>query len=158
MRKTDITLDRVKELLDYNPETGEFFWKPKPAGHKRKDSGYISITIDGCEVKAHQLAWFITHGVWPETMIDHKNGNTSDNRISNLRDATHKINAQNQRKAQKHNQTRLLGVTWHKGRSMWQAGIRHKGKFKYLGLFSTPEEAHQAYLEAKRQLHEGCTI
>ena len=75
-----------------------------------------------------------------------------------MREAANKINAQNQRKAQKRNQTRLLGVSWHKGRSMWQAGIRYQGKFKYLGLFTTPEEAHQAYIEAKRKLHEGCTI
>ena len=155
--KHSLSIDRVRELLDYDPESGEFKWKPRPAGHRRA-SGYVSITIDGIEVKAHQLAWFITHGEWPKTMIDHINGNTSDNRIANLRDATHKINAQNRRKAAASSRSRLLGVTWHKQRNKWMADIYHDGRKKYLGLFETQEEAHNAYLEAKRLLHPGNTI
>jgi len=158
MNSIDIELSRVLELIDYCQETGSFTWKPKPAGHKRKDSGYISITIDGNEIKAHRLAWFITHGEWPSSVIDHINGDPSDNRISNLRDATHKINAENKRKHHKDSASKMLGVCWHKHRSRWQAHLGHNGKTIYLGLHDTPEAAHEAYLSAKRKIHEGCTI
>lgn len=157
MAKKDLTVERVRELLDYNPDTGDFHWKPRPAGHKRK-SGYVSIHIDGCEIKAHQLAWFLTTGEWPETLIDHINGDPSDNRISNLRDGTAKLNAENMRRAAARSRSKLLGVTWHEKNAKWQAEISVSGKKHYLGTYDTPEEAHQAYLEAKRRMHEGCTI
>lgn len=150
-------IDRVQELLHYDSDTGEFFWKAKPAGHRRK-TGYISIHIDGREVKAHQLAWFMTHGTWPETMIDHINGDPSDNRIENLRDASAKLNSENQRRARAQNQAKMLGVSWHAKNAKWQASIYANGKSNYLGTFDTPEEAHRVYLEAKRKMHQGCTI
>ncbi|WP_010219512.1 MULTISPECIES: HNH endonuclease [Pseudomonas syringae group] len=158
MKHPDISLNRVLELLDYDPATGSFMWKPKPAGHRRKDSGYVSIEVDGLEIKAHRLAWFIAKGQWPDSMIDHINGDPSDNRIENLRDVSQKVNSQNLRRHMSNSTTRLLGVTWHKARSKWQATIKHEGKNKYLGLYDTPEEASAAYISAKRLLHEGCTI
>lgn len=158
MKTPDISLDRVNELLDYNPDTGVFMWKPKVAGHHRKGSGYISIMIDGIEIKAHRLAWFVANGVWPSSVIDHRNGDASDNRLENLRDVSIKTNNQNQRDPHQKSSTKYLGVCWHKTRMKWQASIRHNGKHKYLGLYETPEEAHAAYVSAKRLLHEGCTI
>ncbi|WP_197090407.1 HNH endonuclease [Cupriavidus basilensis] len=157
MAKKDLTADRVRELLDYEPETGVFTWKPRPAGHRRS-SGYVSIHIDGCEIKAHQLVWFLAYGAWPETLIDHINGNPSDNRLKNLRDGSSKLNAENQRRAKATNQAKLLGVSWHKKNAKWQAGITANGKKYYLGTFDTAEEAHAVYLEAKRRFHEGCSI
>ena len=157
MAKNDLVIDRVREVLDYDPDTGAFTWKPRPAGHRRA-SGYISIHIDGSEIKAHQLAWLLTHGVWPDTLIDHINGDPSDNRIENLRDGSAKLNAENQRRAKATNQAKLLGVSWHKQNAKWQAGIVANGKRHYLGTFDTAEEAHAVYLEAKRRLHEGCSI
>lgn len=158
MKTPDLEHSRVKELLSYDPESGIFMWNPRPAGHQRKDSGYVSIEVDGNEIKGHRLAWFMFYGVWPTGLIDHINGDKSDNRIENLRDATHKINAQNRRVHMKNSAQKLLGVCWNKARSKWQAGIGHEGKNRYLGLFDTPEEAHEAYLKAKRLLHDGCTI
>lgn len=158
MKTPEIELSRLHDVLHYDPETGIFMWKPKPAGHQRKDSGYVSIEVDGQEIKAHRLAWFMAKGEWPQGVVDHINGNKSDNRIENLRDATYKVNAQNKRIHSKNNAQKLLGVCWNKAKSKWQAGISHEGKNKHLGLFETPEEAHEAYLKAKRLLHEGCTI
>lgn len=158
MKREDLSLNSIESVLEYSPKTGVFMWRPQEAGHKRKDNGYVSITVHGVEVKAHQLAWFMTYGKWPNGLIDHINGDTSDNMIENLRDATHKINAQNQREAQVHNRSKLLGVAWHKRSKKWQAGIRHEGRYRYLGLFESEQEAHGAYLVAKRFLHEGCTI
>ena len=89
-------------------------------------------------------------------MIDHINGNPSDNRISNLRLCDRNINLQNQRKAQKHNKLGVLGVS--KYGNSYRAQIHVGTKVKYIGSFKTPEEAHVAYLECKRELHPGCTI
>lgn len=157
MAKADLSLSRVNELLSFDAASGEFSWKPRPAGHRSK-SGYVAITIDGVEVKAHQLVWFLHHGTWPQGPIDHINGNPSDNRIENLRDATYRINAENQRRSQAKGEARLLGVHWNKNRARWQSGIKVNGVSKYLGLFDDPQEAHQVYLKAKREMHAGCTI
>jgi hypothetical protein len=143
MKKTDLTQERVLSQLEYNRESGTFAWKQRPAGHTRK-SGYVSIHIDGVEVKAHQLVWFLETGNWPNVLIDHINGNPSDNRIENLRDAS---------------ASKLLGATWNKRLSKWQVQIKlANGARKYIGLFECPNEAHAAYLAAKRIHHEGCTI
>jgi len=157
MAKHDITAERIEELLSYNAETGIFTWKPRIAGHRRS-SGYVSIEIDGVEVKAHQLAWFLSHGEWPSTLIDHINGNPSDNRLCNLRDATHKINAENQRRAQKNSKSKMLGAQWNERLGKWQSAICVDGVKKHLGVFNTPEDAHAAYINAKRKMHIGCTI
>ena len=89
--------------------------------------------------------------------IDHINGNKADNRISNLREASRVKNQQNQISAYKSNSTGLLGVSQHKP-GVWRARLCVSGKNKSLGLFSSPELAHEAYKEAKRVFHEGCTI
>jgi len=77
-----ITQAGLKELLNYNPETGDFAWvkSKKPAGGI-SSYGYRRIIIDGKEHKAHRLAWLYTHGVFPEDQIDHINGVRHDNRI-----------------------------------------------------------------------------
>jgi len=105
---------------------------------------------------ASRLAWLITYGKWPVNEIDHVDGNQQNNRIANLRDVPHRINMQNRKKATRHNKCGFLGVTAI-GRK-WAAKITAGGKLTYIGLYPTPELAHAAYLEAKRQLHAGCTI
>ncbi len=67
-----------------------------------------------------------------------------------------RLNCENLRKARKDSRTGLLGASW-AGYS-FVATIQVRGKKKHLGSFATAEEAHAAYLEAKRKLHEGCTI
>jgi hypothetical protein len=95
-------------------------------------------------------------GRWPQFEIDHRNGIHDDNRWENLRDGTKSYNLQNQRKAHRNNKIGLLGVG--KKRDGFQARIHLNGKTRYLGSFPTPELAYAAYLEAKRELHPGCTI
>jgi hypothetical protein len=98
-------------------------------------------------------------GNWPNVLIDHINGNPSDNRIENLRDASALVNAQNKRRAHINSTSKLLGATWNKRLSTWQVQIKlANGARKYIGLFECPNEAHAAYLAAKRIHHEGCTI
>jgi HNH endonuclease/AP2 domain len=77
-------------------------------------------------------------------LVDHENGNTLDNRRSNLRIATHGQNQANRRR-NKNNRSGFRGVCWNKQARKWQAGVRHLGRSQYLGLFESAEEAARAY-------------
>lgn len=162
--KTQPTLARVRELLRYEPETGEFWWIGSGRGHALRkpagsfnSKGYRVICIDGCMVSAHRLAWLLVHGVWPSSMLDHVNGQRADNRISNLRESDYFANQQNQRRAHRDSKTGLIGARpAHDGR--FRAEIRVAGKKYDLGRYETAEAAHAAYVEAKRQLHAACSI
>ena len=154
-----LTAERLREVLHYDPETGVFTWRVR-AGHAKigdvaggyDGRGYRVIGVDGALYRAHRLAWLYTTGAWPADQIDHINGARDDNRFANLREATHRENGQN-RTAHPFNTSGHPGVCWHKAAQKWMAQIRTSQKHRYLGLFSTPEEAAAAYVEAKRRLH-----
>lgn len=124
-------------------------------GTTRKD-GYLSTSFMGKEILMHRLVWALAMGELPEAEIDHINGNRADNSIRNLRLSTRAENNQNRRKAHANNRLGLLGVTQAGGR--FRARIRLSGKVADLGRFDTAQEAHAAYLAAKRKLHPGCTL
>lgn len=154
------------ETVSYDPESGEFIWavarrgckKGATAGHINAE-GYRVIKLGYRPILAHRLALFIANGVWPTGPIDHINGVRNDNRLANLREVDAFINAQNKRVAMANNEScGLLGVTWNKQHKRWQSKIVTNGKRTHVGYFSQPDEAHAAYLEAKRRLHAGCTI
>lgn len=108
---------------------------------------------------AHRLAWLIYYGTWPKDQIDHIDGDRSNNRIANLREATHDENCENQHRAQSDNYTTgLLGASFDKRKRVFRASIMVKKVVYRLGTFKTAEEAHQAYLAAKRQLHAFNTL
>lgn len=170
MIKPELTAERLREVLNYDAETGVFTRKLRtarriklgePAGSVSKLYGYLTIMVDLRSYKAHRLAWLYVYGKWPDEFIDHIDGNKLNNRISNLRDVSGSTNIQNQRKPHKRNSTGFLGVTVDnraKNGRKYMAQIVLGGKHKFLGLYETPELAHEAYLNAKRQMHEGCTI
>lgn len=95
-----MTQEELHQLLDYNPETGEFFWKVNSrciksgskAGCVCKVHGYQHINIKNKRYKAHRLAWLYVHGKWPHPEIDHINRVKTDNRIANLREADRSMN------------------------------------------------------------------
>lgn len=157
--KPSPTQDRLKELLSYDQETGVFTWKEHKKFRARAGNiagtvtprGYRLINIEGFIVPAHRLAWFYMLGVWPSVDIDHKNGFRDDNRWTNLRLLSRAQNMQNLHAPHKDNKTGFLGVVPHKDR--FTAYIKCDGKNHYLGVFNTPELAHQAYLEKKRAIH-----
>lgn len=95
-------------------------------------------------------------GTQPCGQIDHINGDKTDNKLSNLRDVAQAINRQNQKHANAGSGTGLLGVSKRKDGYSARIGVGRKSV--WLGLFKTPEAAHAAYLSAKRDAHEGCTI
>ena len=92
-----ITQYRLKELLDYNPETWIFIWKRTNAiaGHADKINGYVVIWIDKKKYRAHRLVWLYMYWKFPEQLIDHINGIKTDNRLVNLRDISNRDNLQN---------------------------------------------------------------
>ena len=145
--------------LNYDPVTGIFTWaisRPKckagaVAGSAHPD-GYLSITIDGKKLQAHRIAWFFHHGNWPADQIDHINGIRTDNRISNLREATDAENQQNRGK-NKNNTSGYTGVHWNKTAGKFVSQISVNGKILHLGLFDDPKQARQAYLDAKVKYH-----
>jgi hypothetical protein len=158
-----LTAARLRELMHYDPATGVFTSNTR-RGIADKGSpirgmisnGYSRIGIAGIRYAAHRLAWLYVHGEWPKQDIDHINGDKLDNRISNLRDVSTRTNTENRRTAMSNNKSKLLGVR--KMGKKWAAHIGTNGRTRYLGSFLTPEEAHAAYLVAKRELHAGCTI
>jgi hypothetical protein len=95
-------------------------------------------------------------GEWPANHVDHKNGVRNDNRWCNLRDVTRSVNSQNQRHAPAGSKTGLFGVQV--DRNKFRARIIVTGTRHGLGSFESAEEAHQAYIDAKRSLHAGCTL
>ena len=159
-------LQKLKDALNYNPDTGEFIWKISKSGNRGIGSiigtvdfkGYLRVKFENNSYYGHRLAWLYTHGKWPDGVIDHIDGNPLNNRISNLRDVSHSVNSQNQVKRRSDNKSGFLGVSFDMNAGKFRAVIQAGGRSKHLGLFLNPEEAHDAYLAAKRELHEGCTI
>ena len=165
MAKNDLTAARVRELFNYNSETGALTWAFNVGPTARvggiagslEKKGYRSIGVDGSYYKAHRLIWLHVTGQWPIGQIDHKDGDKDNNRWDNLRDVTSTVNQQNTRAAVASNRScGLLGVT--PNRKRWKTSICIDGVKRHLGTFDTAEEAHAVYLAAKRKHHEGCTI
>lgn len=162
---------RVRELFAYDPLTGVFIRKVRLAQrHQVGDradflvtsgqlKGYRRIAFDSKRYLAHRVAWLYVHGVWPSEQVDHRNTLKGDNRIRNLRDVPPVINSENCRKSRITNKSGFLGVyKSHPDARNWVARIQVAGKGRHIGCFSTPEAAHQAYVQTKRRLHEGCTL
>lgn len=141
----------LTELLDYQPETGLFFWRKRDAGGKNWNvrwagkqaftslcgGGYFQGHLLGQKVLAHRVAWAASFGEWPD-VIDHINGVRSDNRLENLRNVSWAENNLNLGLRRK-NQSGANGVRWSKG--AWQAEIRAGGKSEYLGRFVSLDDA-----------------
>jgi hypothetical protein len=148
--------ERLKELIHYDPDSGEFTWLVKRGRSAIVGSvagtinsrGYRQIYIDSKPYLAHRLAWLYMHGCWPDNEIDHINLNRCDNRLCNLRLATRSQNCQN-RKLPSHNTSGVLGVHWHSEANKWEAKIFKHRKCIYLGLFEDLELAELVAAEAR---------
>lgn len=168
MSKYNIAASYVNSVLSYDPAYGVFKWLVDVGRYGRikagseaggiDSNGYVLIRLLGHRYSAHRLAWFYVFGQWPKEQIDHINGCRSDNRIDNLRPASHLLNAQNIHRLQSNNTSGFMGVSWHKGTKRWVAQMWINRKNTTLGYFADPAEAGAAYIEAKRKHHIGCTI
>lgn len=144
----------IKRMLEYNPETGEFFWLVSGHGTNAGDlagsiykSGYRYIQINGLDYRAGRLAWFFVIGEDPLDFVDHRNGIRDDNSFDNLRIAT---NSQNQANTgpQVNNTSGFKGVSWQSSRGKWIAMITVNGKAKNLGRYDSVVDAAKAYKRA----------
>ena len=165
-----MTIKELKSVINYNRESGIFTRLYYQHGNKIGDPNkrvdrmffngkryYRRVTVLGRRYYAHVLAWFYVTGLWPENDVDHWDGDGTNNKFSNLRDVTRQINLQNERQSRKHSESGLLGAC--KFRNKFKSTIRlHSRKRIHLGVFDTAEEAHTAYIEAKRKYQPGCTI
>ena len=154
----------LMKVLQYDAVTGVFTWAVnRRGGAKAGDTagtvnfgGYIQINALGKLHYAHRLAWLFTHGSWPAGHVDHIDGNPTNNAIANLRDVSVKVNQQNQRRPHRSNRSSgLQGVSFDARTGRWLAKISLQNRTKNLGRYVTPELAHQAYVAAKREMHEG---
>lgn len=149
-----LSIERLYELLIYDPETGLFHWAVSRrkcragavAGHINAQ-GYWAIGIDGTTHLGHRLAWLYMTGRWPACQVDHENRNRSDNSWLNLREATQ---PQNNANTVGKIPGRPKGIHRHSD-GRWRAQIRANGAKYHLGCFDTQEEAGAAYAAAAKQ-------
>jgi hypothetical protein len=155
-KQAALTVERLRELLHYDQETGIFThisgnFAGKRAG-SRHPRGYVWIKIGRWSYAAHRLAWVYVNGRWPNHEIDHRNGVRDANWIDNLRESS--VGQNNQNTAlYKNNKSGSIGVTWSKAAGRWRARIDVDGKQTHLGVFESKSDAAAAYLKAKAELH-----
>lgn len=146
-----LNLDRFKQSLSYEPDTGFFRWMVR-ASNKTKigdragvigTNGRRVIVLGGVKVQAHRLAWFFVHGEWPEGDIKQKNGDHDDCSINNLSHVS-KIEQARLRGALTTNTSGFRGVSRHKN-GRWQSSITANYKQINLGTYPTAEDASSAY-------------
>jgi len=162
----------VKAELRYrfsvDAESGRVFYRNPPNKGPRRCSGdevvgypdrygYLQIVTMFYQKRAwlmkHRLVWFLHYNEWPEDQLDHVDGDKVNNAISNLRSCSRQKNSSYLNHMHKNNTSGYRGVYYEKKQRKWRARIKYHQKNIHLGLFNTPEEAHQAYLEAHAKLY-----
>ena len=158
MKKVELTQERLKELLSYDPETGVFRWRAAHRGIRAgaiagssNGNGYRRIGVDSQKYFSHRLAWLYVYGHFPVEELDHKFGDSQDNRVLYLREATSMQNHQNV-KGHRDNSSGIKGVSWHHHTKKWLARIMANGKPTYLGIYPTKEEAKRIYDAKAKEL------
>lgn len=170
--KTEISQELLQECFVYSE--GKLFWKERPRSHFKDYRGFRAwnsrypgteagclrgeskhndircvITFNKKSYLRYQLIWLLHYGTI-NSLIDHKDCNTTNDRIENLRESTATQNRGNT-KLTKRNTSGYKGVSIYKKTGKWTAHIRCNNIQKNLGYFDTPEEAHEAYMEAARK-------
>lgn len=142
MRNSTLSIETVRRVLGYDPETGIFVWKV-PTSRKiiaGQQAGVIAsngrryIAVLGEKILAHRLAWFYAHGVWPNGNIAAKNGRYDDIRLSNLKIETVNETA-HRAKVRSTNQSGFRGVSWSASKGKWVATLTRDGRRIHLGYF-----------------------
>lgn len=137
-------------------EKGNLWWKrsasgrrrDEPVGSKHSQIGYLRFMVLGHRYLAHVICWVLYYKEWPESHIDHIDGNTFNNRKSNLRKVTQSENKHNPQKLQDNNTSGVPGVKYLKRDNTWMAALNIRGTRIYGGVYRNYEDA----VEARRQL------
>lgn len=132
-------------------------WNTRYAGREAlttiSSHGYLTGEIFNRHYRAHRVIWAMKTGAWPGELIDHVNGDRSDNRWENLRAATQNENNRNQR-TPRTNTSGVKGVSWHKRDKRWIATIREGGSNRQVGSFTSLSDAADA-IRAERSRRHG---
>ena len=136
------------DILEYFPDKGIFIWKitrssraciGQKAGSKHKAEGRYFIKINKTRYARSRLAWFYVYGIWPENEIDHRNRIPSDDRIKNLREATHQENMWNTITIKRKNNHLPKGI--YIKRKKFTVRLTHENQLKHLGNFDNLDDA-----------------
>lgn len=141
---------QLKQLINYDPETGIFTWPNGAIAGGDDGQGYIQISVKNKRYRAHRLAWLYMTGQWPK-IIDHINRNRADNRWSNLREVTSRENNRNMG-LRRDNKSGVRGVSWSTQHNCWQATIKLDGKLYHLGFYTNIALAAAARYAAEQGL------
>ena len=163
----------LNECFRYDVAEGELYWRVRPLAHFKdistmntwnnkysnklagrlgKNGGYRGAKLHGKLYGNHRITWKLLKKEEPSSVIDHIDGNKSNNNIDNLRMATKSENNSNCGK-NKRNTSGFKGVAYHKASKKYRATIRHNGVTFNLGSFHTAEEANLKYQEKSLELH-----
>jgi len=166
-REKLLTQERLKELLSYDHETGDFTWRENISRTARvgfvagsvsivKGKSYIRIGIAERKWLAHRLAFLYITGSFPVDQVDHIDGNGLNNKWDNIREASKTENGRNQR-LHRNNTSGTSGVCWMKRTGKWMAQIRLGKLRKYLGCFTNKDDAIAAKKAAEiaNNFHEN---
>ena len=156
-----LTTNRLRKVLNYSPATGVFRWRvSKPGTRARKVAGCArsrrpaSIGVDEKVYRANRLVWLYITGKWPKLEISYINGDPSDNRWVNLREATP---SQRRAKSRTTNKLGIKGVSGTKS-GKYVASIKVDGKKRYLGTFDTIPKASAAPEQPKTPSGNSLTL
>lgn len=157
-----LSLDVFRSRFTFDPSTGTVYYLPRPcsdfsssrdAKHwnslhawkqcGRLKDGYLVIRINKADYLLHRIAWGLYYGEWPKHGIDHINGDRSDNRISNLRQASHAENGRN-RGISTANSSGYTGVSWSQRDRKWKVTLGYNGTTHWLGCFKSLDDAISA--------------
>ena len=143
-----ITQERLKEIINYNPKTGDFVWT-KPTGRRVKagsmcgyigTDGYRRIRIGNKSYLASRLAWLYMEGYFPENEIDHINRIKSDDKFYNLRHVSRQCNMRNS-DPPRNNMSGIVGVHWNTKVKKWHVQITASGTTHFLGFYKSKRAA-----------------
>jgi hypothetical protein len=146
-----VSQERLREMLEYDPSNGAFYWKIRRAWAKAGSAagsigpnGYWRISINDRSISSHRLAWLYMTGEWPTVGIDHINSDKTDNAWTNLRLATPQQQQFNQRISSR-NTSGLKGVSKNAKNGLWRADIMKNGKSKTIGYYDCRAAASFSY-------------
>lgn len=138
-----VTCQELASLFNYDKGSGILTWKKTCRAAGTFYHGYLKVSISRKRYYVHRVAWAVATGAWPKGTIDHIDLNRANNKFDNLRDVSHSLNMRNCH-ARVTNKCGLKGVS-PKGKR-FRAQISVGGKSRVVGVYDTPEEAHEAYI------------